>query len=109
MKVVKNELVNPRVLGKGTLHKVLSYDDNIMVCELTMEEGASGKEHSHPHTQITYIVSGEHAFTVGNETMILRSGDSVYIPSDTLHNSTCLKAGKIIDVFTPKRDDFLQS
>lgn len=108
MSMVRNEEAFTRVLGKGVIHKVLSYDDNLMVCELTMEEGATGKEHSHPHTQITYVVSGEHAFIVDGETKIVRAGDSIYIPSGSVHNSTCLKAGKIVDIFTPKREDFLQ-
>jgi len=33
MKVVRNEDAITRKLGEGTLHKVLSYDDNLMVCE----------------------------------------------------------------------------
>ncbi|RRD94285.1 cupin domain-containing protein [Clostridiales bacterium COT073_COT-073] len=108
MNIVKNEEALTKMVGPGTIHKVLSYDDNLMVCELTMEEGATGKEHSHPHTQITYIVSGEHAFLVDGETKIVKAGDTVYIPSGAMHNATCLKPGKIVDIFSPKREDFLQ-
>ncbi len=107
MKVVRNEEALTRQMGEGTLHKVMSYDDNLMVCELTFEAGATGKLHSHPHTQITYAISGEHSFEIDGETVVLKAGDTVYIPSGAMHNSTCLSAGKIVDIFSPKREDFL--
>lgn len=107
MQVVRNEEAITRKMGEGTLHKVLNYDDNLMVCELTFEAGATGKEHSHPHTQITYVISGEHSFIIDGETTVLKAGDSIYIPSGAMHNATCIKPGKIVDIFSPKRDDFL--
>ena len=91
MQVVRNEEAITRKMGEGTLHKVLSYDDNLMVCELTFEAGATGKEHSHPHTQITYVISGEHSFIIDGETTVLKAGDSIYIPSGAMHNAACIK------------------
>ena len=44
--------------GEGVTRRILAYTDGLMCVENTFEEGAVGKLHSHPHTQITYVVSG---------------------------------------------------
>ena len=38
---------------------------------------------------------------------IVNKGDSVYMPGGVRHGVTCLKAGKLVDVFNPMRKDFL--
>ena len=44
--------------GEGVTRRILAYTDGLMCVENTFQEGAVGKLHSHPHTQITYVVSG---------------------------------------------------
>ena len=34
-------------------------------------------------------------------------GDSFVIPSNATHGCTCLAPGRLVDCFTPRRDDFL--
>ena len=88
--------------------KILSYSDELMMCEITFEKGAKGNFHSHKHLQITYIAKGSFEFTIGDETKIVNQGDSVYMPSDVVHGVTCLEEGILVDIFNPKRDDFLK-
>lgn len=94
--------------GEGVTRKVLSYSNNIMVCELHFEKGSIGSMHTHVHEQITYVVSGKFEVTVDGEVGILKAGDTVYEKSNALHGMKCLEEGVIIDVFSPKRDDFLK-
>ena len=63
--------------GEGVVRRVLSYSDEAMCVENTFETGAIGALHSHPHTQVTYIVSGKFEFTVGEETYIVQAGDTL--------------------------------
>lgn len=91
----------------GVTRKVMGYNDAMMMCEITFETGAKGSVHKHPHTQVTYIAEGKFAFTIGEETGEVSKGDCVLIPPDTLHGTVCLEAGKLVDVFSPKREDFL--
>lgn len=93
--------------GPGVTRKILSYSDQLMVCELTFEEGAVGSLHSHFHEQQTYIVSGEFLFTVGDEQKVVGPGDCIRDEPEVIHGTVCLKAGKLIDIFTPARQDFL--
>lgn len=92
----------------GVSRKILACSDELMMCEITFQEGAKGNFHSHEHLQITYIAEGSFEFTIGGETKIVNKGDSVYMPSGVLHGVTCLKAGKLVDVFNPMRRDFLK-
>ena len=38
---------------------------------------------------------------------MVKGGDGVYIEPNLLHSAVCLKAGMLIDVFSPVREDFL--
>lgn len=91
----------------GVTRKILTWSEELMMCEISFEEGAVGNVHSHPHLQITYIAEGEFSFTIDGETRTVAKGDSVYMPSGAVHGVVCRKAGKLVDVFNPKREDFL--
>ncbi|MBQ7000839.1 MAG: cupin domain-containing protein [Oscillospiraceae bacterium] len=93
--------------GVGVTRKVLSHSADLMVCEICLEGGSVIAEHAHPHQQITYIISGACRYTVGEETREVGSGDSVLIPGNVPHKITVLEDMKVIDVFSPAREDFL--
>lgn len=105
---VYNNDVEKTNCESGVTRKILSYSDELMMCEITFEKGAKGNFHEHPHLQITYIAEGSFEFTIGDETKIVNKGDSVYMPSGVNHGVTCLEAGVLVDVFNPKRDEFLK-
>jgi quercetin dioxygenase-like cupin family protein len=82
----------------------------ITVCDFT---GGPADEpdspHSHPHEQITYVAVGELYFFIGNEKHIIGTGDVVTIPSGIPHCiQTISPHVRLIDSFTPLRDDFLK-
>jgi len=87
--------------------KVRAHDARLMLVEVIFAAGAVGARHAHPHEQATYCLSGEFAFSLGELTMTLRPGDSVYIPGSVPHGVTCVAAGRLLDTFTPQREDFL--
>ncbi len=92
----------------GVSRKILSYSDELMMCEISFEKGAKGNFHKHEHLQITYIAKGSFEFTIDGETKTVNQGDSVYMPSNAEHGVTCLEEGILVDVFNPKRADFLK-
>ncbi|EGR7969193.1 cupin domain-containing protein [Vibrio vulnificus] len=94
-------------LGKGISRKVLAHSDNMMSVEVHFETGAIGAMHSHPHEQLTYVLSGEFEFTIGDEKKIVKTGDTMYKEPNIEHGCVCLKAGVLIDTFTPMRKDFV--
>ena len=50
--------IEPEVCGKGVKRRILAYSKDAMCVENTFETGGVGAMHCHPHTQVTYIVSG---------------------------------------------------
>ncbi|MCZ4295332.1 cupin domain-containing protein [Vibrio sinaloensis] len=104
---VLNQDIPMEDLGAGISRKVLAHSDNMMSVEVHFEEGAIGAMHSHPHEQLTYVLSGEFEFTIGEEKKIVRTGDTMYKEPNIEHGCVCLKAGVLIDTFTPMRKDFV--
>lgn len=92
---------------KGVTRRVLSDSPQLMVVAFDFEAGAEGKLHNHPHIQSTYVESGRFVFSLDGNEFEVGPGDSFVIPSDVVHGCRCLEGGRLIDGFTPRRDDFL--
>ena len=99
--------VTPGSGGEGVTRRVLAYSKDLMCVENTFEEGAVGALHHHPHTQITYVVSGEFDFTIEGETKTVRAGDTMLKLNGVEHGCVCKKAGILLDIFNPMREDFV--
>ena len=92
---------------KGIKRKVMAYNDQLMLVRVVFEQGAVGTLHEHYHTQISYVESGQFEVEIEGEKKILHQGDAFSVPSHALHGVVCLEAGVLIDVFNPKREDFI--
>ncbi len=93
--------------GEGVTRFVKSYTDEVMVVENHFKKGAVGALHSHPHTQITYVVSGKFEFTIGDEKNIVTAGDTMLKKDGIEHGCVCLEEGVLLDIFSPMREDFV--
>ncbi len=82
--------------------------EQLMVTHLFFEAGAGPTAHSHPHEQMTIIVSGEVEFTLGEERTILKTGDLIAIPSNVVHRAVALTVVEMYDIFTPVRADLIE-
>jgi quercetin dioxygenase-like cupin family protein len=98
----------PTPCEPGVTRRILNYSNELMMCEITFEKGAKGNIHAHPHLQITYVGKGSFEFTIDGKTAVVHQGDSVYLPSGSVHGVLALEDGVLVDVFNPKREDFLK-
>ena len=106
---VENKDVPVTDLGGGVTRKILAYSPNLMAVELHFAPGAKGAPHSHPHEQIGYIVSGRLIYQEeGCPDEELSTGDCYYVKPNAVHGIRVLEDTKLLDIFTPKRDDFLK-
>ena len=96
-----------KLVADGVVRQVLAHAPDLMVCRLRFAKGAVGALHSHPHVQITYIVSGVFEFDIGGKKVVLHAGDSTFKQPDIVHGAVCLEAGELLDIFHPEREDFL--
>lgn len=71
-----------------------------------VEKDAEVPEHKHVHEQIMHVVEGDFEFTVGRKTDIYSPGDVVVIPSNVPHGGKAITACKLMDVFSPAREEY---
>jgi quercetin dioxygenase-like cupin family protein len=105
--IVDGQSIAWQNLGAGVSRQVLFYDQNQMMVKFAFEQGAVGKLHSHPHLQISYVLSGKYVFELDGQKRIIVAGDVYNVPSGVEHGIVCLEAGELVDVFNPVREDFL--
>ncbi|MDY0290120.1 MAG: cupin domain-containing protein [Sphaerochaeta sp.] len=104
--MMKQESV-PQDMAQGVKRRVLVHNEDLMMVEVHFEKGSVGALHSHPHQQMSYILSGSFEFENDGETRSLGQGDSVLLASGVEHGVLCTEEGTVLDIFTPERKDFL--
>lgn len=95
-------------LGGGQSRKIRAYNQEMMLVEVIFESGAVGSDHSHEHTQISYVLSGEFTYHIEGETRTMLPGDSIVVEGGKAHGCACVKAGTLLDIFAPMREDFVR-
>jgi len=105
--IVKGEDAAPITVGEGVKRKILSRGGALMAVEVSFKKGAAGELHSHPHEQVSYIVSGTFEVEIDRDRKAVCTGDSYYVPPNVLHGVVALEDSVILDIFTPQREDFL--
>lgn len=93
--------------GEGVTRQLFGFDDSILMARVEFEVGAVGPVHAHMHSQVSYVESGEFDVYIDGVETRLGPGDSFYIEPNLDHGAVCRKAGVLIDVFSPVREDFL--
>lgn len=94
-------------VAPGVERRLLARGGSMMLVEVRFAADAVGPIHQHPHEQLTFVRSGCFRFTIGEETRVIRPGDSLHVPPNVSHGCHCLEPGVLLDIFTPQREDFL--
>ena len=71
-----------------------------------VEAGAEVPMHQHLHEQIMHVVEGTFEFTLDDHTKKYSPGDVVIIPSNIPHGGKALTACKLMDIFSPVREEY---
>jgi quercetin dioxygenase-like cupin family protein len=91
----------------STIGRKMITGDRTMMARVYLKKGAVVPEHHHDNEQITFIVSGALEFKINGETIVLRTGQVMVIPSNIPHSALALEDTDDMDVFTPPRQDWL--
>jgi len=93
--------------GEG-IERQMVVGQNLMICRFRFAPLLATPEHTHPHEQISMVVSGRVRFFVEGKERIASPGDVLHFPSNCRHGATMMEEEVIlIDIFTPLREDFL--
>ncbi len=94
--------------GENVTRQVLADHPDLMLVAFGFgKTGAEGALHNHPHVQSTFVESGRFRFTIDGVESEVGPGDTLIVPSNAVHGCVCLEPGRLVDCFTPRRDDFL--
>ncbi|HMO33975.1 MAG TPA: cupin domain-containing protein [Lacibacter sp.] len=71
-----------------------------------IKQGSRMDTHQHVHEQITYLLEGELEMNIGGVDYVLTPGCYHVIPSNVPHSAFARTDVKVMDFFSPARDDY---
>ena len=107
MEIVPEASVESTEAVDGAHLKLLAGGTEANVQHFHIDPGAVVPEHSHPHEQLGYVVSGTLDFHVDGDTRTVEPGDSYVLAGDEPHGAenTGDEPAVGIEVFAPPREN----
>lgn len=87
------------------VHARLIHTDKLTLAYVTLNKGAVVPEHSHPHEQIINVLEGTFELTLDGKSKTVTAGHVGVAHSNVKHSVIAVTDGKILDVFSPVRED----
>ncbi len=87
-------------------HGKLVHAEKLSIAYWTVEKDAEVPEHSHKNEQVMQVLEGRFELTVNQRTKIYGPDDIVIIPPHATHSGKALTACKLMDVFSPVREEY---
>ena len=82
----------------------------LMICRLKIQPRVVTAVHAHEHEQMTIVESGRVLYIVDGVERVCSPGDILHFPPNVPHGATMLDEEVVlVDIFTPRREDFLSS
>ena len=103
MENIKN--IKPKELAPG-ITGYYAHGDKMTFGYVELLEGANVPMHSHLQEQITYIIEGQLDMVIGGVACPLTAGMYHVISSNTPHSAVAKTFCKLIDAFSPVREDY---
>ena len=95
-----NELVRRKIFAPG---------ETIMSMLVEFKQGGFGPEHAHPHEQLGFVISGRIEVKLAGVVHQVAAGEQIYIPGNQPHSVLALEDTKLLETFTPLREDLMKS
>ena len=105
MNIIKN--IKPKELVPG-ITGYYAHGDSMTFGYVELKAGSNIPTHYHVHEQITYIIEGELDMVIGEQACLLTAGMYHVIPSNAPHSAVAKTDCKVIDAFSPAREDYKQ-
>jgi quercetin dioxygenase-like cupin family protein len=93
---------------EGVALKTMVRGEKTEFVKFKLEAGHTLPMHAHEQEQTGYLVSGSIVLTIGDETFPVEPGDCWCIPSNVQHGAKIIKDSIAVEVFAPRRQDYLK-
>jgi quercetin dioxygenase-like cupin family protein len=81
----------------------------LMICRLKIQPRVVTPVHTHEHEQVTMVERGRVLYIIDGVERVCAPGDVLLFPPHLPHGATMLDEEVVlVDIFTPRREDFLQ-
>jgi quercetin dioxygenase-like cupin family protein len=97
--------IDTKEIAPGFFSKLIHTSTNT-INFITVEAGCSVPLHQHVHEQTSFVIEGQFEMTVEGDTVVLDANKFAVIPSNALHGGKAVTNCKLIDVFSPVREDY---
>lgn len=87
-------------------HGRFVHSDTMTFAYWRIEKDALIPTHSHPHEQVVNMLSGQLELIVDGTAHTLKAGDVFTIPGHVTHSARGLTGCRVLDVFSPVREDY---
>lgn len=92
-------------VAPGFFSKLIHTESNT-INFLDIKAGSSIPLHRHVHQQSSFALEGRFELTVNGQAQVLEPGVFAIIPSNVEHGGTALTDCKLVDIFSPVREDY---
>jgi quercetin dioxygenase-like cupin family protein len=83
--------------------------EKLMICRLKIQPRVVTAVHTHPHEQMTMVEKGRVLYIIDGKEQVCSTGDVLHFPPNLPHGATMLDEEVVlVDIFTPRREDFLK-
>lgn len=86
----------------------LIHTQNNTINFIEVKAGSSIMRHQHFHEQCSFIIEGKFELIIDDIPQILEPGIFAVIPPNAWHSGTAITDCKLIDIFSPVREDYKQ-
>lgn len=105
MPKIELSAIEPVELSPGYSARFI-HTDHMTFSFLNVKAGSASPEHSHTQEQVAMLTEGEFELTIEGKPVRFGAGSVMVIPSGMRHSGLAITDCKLMDVFTPVREDF---
>jgi quercetin dioxygenase-like cupin family protein len=99
--------ITTKEIAPGFFSKLIHTDNNT-INFIEVKAGCSVPLHQHIHQQCAFVLEGKFELTVNGDPQVLERGSFAVIPPNMQHGGTAITDCKLLDIFSPVRDDYRQ-
>jgi quercetin dioxygenase-like cupin family protein len=92
-------------VAPGFFSKLIHTETNT-INFIDVKAGSSIQRHRHIHQQCSFAIEGKFELVVDDIPQVLEPGIFAVIPSNVWHSGTAITDCRLVDIFSPVREDY---
>lgn len=97
--------IETKEIAPGFFSKLIHTSANT-INFIEVKAGCSVPRHQHVNEQYAFVIEGKFELTVNDVPQILEPGIFAIVPPNVWHSGTAITDCRLIDIFSPAREDY---